>query len=49
MVVVGLTPSVPIVAVGTSWALEDFLASIAVHRTGRPARNDHIAHRNMSG
>ena len=49
MVVVGLTPSVPIVTIGTRWTLEDFLASTAVYRTGRPARNDHTGHRNMSG
>jgi signal transduction histidine kinase len=49
MVVVGLTPGVPIVTIGTRWTLEDFLASTAVYRTGRPARNDHTGHRNISG
>jgi signal transduction histidine kinase len=48
-VVVGLTPNVPIVTIGTRWRLEDFLASTAVYRTGRPARNDHTGHRKMSG
>jgi signal transduction histidine kinase len=49
MLVVGLTEGIPIVRVGTRWPLEDFLASTAVHRTGRPARSDHTGHRNTSG
>ena len=49
MVVVGLTQGIPIVTIGTRWPLEDFLASTAVHRTGRPARSDHTGHRNTSG
>jgi signal transduction histidine kinase/uncharacterized protein YoaH (UPF0181 family) len=49
MVVVGLTKGIPVVSVGTRWELEDFLASTAVYRTGRPARNDHTGHRDASG
>ena len=49
MVVVGLTQGIPIVTIGTRWPLEDFLASTAVHRTGRPARSDHSGYRNTSG
>ena len=49
MVVVGLTQGIPIVTIGTRWPLEDFLASTAVYRTGRPARSDHTGHRNTSG
>ena len=49
MVVVGLTKGIPVVSIGARWPLEDFLASTAVYRTGRPARNDHTGHRNTSG
>jgi GAF domain-containing protein len=49
MVVVGLTQGVPVVSIGTRWELEDFLASTAVYRTGRPARSDHTGHRDASG
>jgi GAF domain-containing protein len=49
MVVVGLTEGIPVVSIGTRWKLEDFLASTAVYRTGRPARNDHTGHRTASG
>ena len=49
MVVVGLTQGIPIVTIGTRWPLEDFLASTAVYRSGRPARSDHTGHRNASG
>lgn len=49
MVVVGATAGVRGVSVGTRWALEDFLASTVVYRTGRPARNDHTGHRDASG
>jgi len=49
MVVVGVTEGIPVVSIGTRWPLEDFLASTAVYRTGRPARNDHTGHRNASG
>ena len=49
MVVVGLTKGIPVVSIGARWPLEDFLASTAVYRTGRPARNDHTGHRNASG
>jgi signal transduction histidine kinase len=49
MVVVGLTPGIPVVSIGARWPLEGFLASAAVYRTGRPARSDHTGHRNASG
>jgi signal transduction histidine kinase len=49
MVVVGLTPGIPTVTIGTRWELEDFLASTAAFRTRRPARNDHTGHRIASG
>ena len=49
MVVVGLTSGIPVVSIGTRWALEDFLASTTVYRTGRPARSDHTGHRDASG
>src|SRR5262245_19506437 len=38
LVVVGGTGGVPVGSTGTRVALEDHLASTAVHRTGRPAR-----------
>jgi len=49
MIVLGLTQGIPIVTIGTRWPLEDFLASAAVYRTGRPARSDHTGHINASG
>ena len=49
MVVLGLTQGIPVVSIGTRWALEDFLACTAVYRTGRAARNDHASHRDASG
>jgi signal transduction histidine kinase len=49
MTVVGLTQGIPVVTIGTRWELEDFLASSTVHRTGRPARNDHTGHRDAPG
>jgi signal transduction histidine kinase len=49
MVLVGLTQGIPVVSIGTRWELEDFLASTAVYRTARPARNEHDRHRNASG
>jgi GAF domain-containing protein len=49
MVVVGLTSGIPVVSIGTRWPLEDFLASTAVYRTGRPARSDHTGHHDASG
>jgi signal transduction histidine kinase len=49
-VVVGLTPGVPAeIPLGTRWPLDDYLASAAVYRTGRPARSDHAGHRGASG
>jgi signal transduction histidine kinase len=49
MVVVGLTRGIPVVTIGKRWELEDFLASAAVYRTGRPARNHHTGHHDASG
>ncbi len=49
MVVLGLTQGIPVVAIGTRWPLENFLASTAVYRTGRPARSDHTGHQNVTG
>lgn len=49
MVVVGLTGGIPVVTIGTRWVLEDFLASTAVYRTGKPARNDHTDLRDRPG
>jgi signal transduction histidine kinase/CBS domain-containing protein len=49
MIVVGLTPGIPVVSIGTRWELEEYLASTAVYRTGRPARNDHTGHSGASG
>jgi GAF domain-containing protein len=49
MVVVGLTSGIPVVSIGTRWPLEDFLASTAVYRTGRPARSDHTGHHDAAG
>jgi GAF domain-containing protein len=49
MVVVGVTPGIPVVSIGTRWQLEDYLASTTVYRTGRPARSDHTGHRDAIG
>jgi signal transduction histidine kinase/uncharacterized protein YoaH (UPF0181 family) len=49
MVVVGLTQGIPVVTIGTRWELEEFLASTAVYRTGRPARSDHTRHHDAPG
>lgn len=49
MVVVGMTPGIPVVTIGTRWEVEEFLASAAVYRTGRPARNDHTGYRDALG
>jgi GAF domain-containing protein len=49
MVVVGVTQGLPVFSIGTRWALEDFLASTAVYRTRRPARNEHGDLRSASG
>ena len=49
MEVVGLTKGIPVVTVGTRWELEDYLASTAVYRTGRPARNDHTGYADAQG
>jgi PAS domain S-box-containing protein len=48
-VVVGLTKGIPDVSIGDRWNLENLLASSAVYRTGRPARNDHTGHLDASG
>jgi signal transduction histidine kinase len=49
LVVVGLTRGITAVSVGSRWELEDFLASTAVYRTGRPARSDRTGYRDASG
>jgi GAF domain-containing protein len=49
MVVVGLTGGIPVVTIGARWELEEYLASTAVYRTGRPARSDHTRHRQAPG
>jgi GAF domain-containing protein len=49
MVVVGLTAGIPTISIGTRFELDEILASTAVYRTGRPARNDHTRHRTASG
>jgi signal transduction histidine kinase len=49
MVVVGATAGIRGVSIGTRWALEDYLASTAVYRTGRPARNEHTGYRDAPG
>jgi hypothetical protein len=43
MVGLGLTHGIPVVSIGTRWALEGFLACTAVYRTGRATRNDRPA------
>jgi hypothetical protein len=51
MIVVGLTPGIPVVSIGTRSELDEFLASTAVYCTGRPARSDHralIRHRTVA-
>jgi GAF domain-containing protein len=48
-VVVGLSEGIPEVPIGTRSELEDFVASSAVYRTGRPARDDHASRRDASG
>lgn len=49
MVVVGATPGIRGVSVGTHWRLEEFLLSTTVYRTGRPARNDHASLNDATG
>lgn len=49
MVVVGLTPGIPLVTVGTRWQLQHSLSPTAVYRTGRAARNDNTGHVGASG
>jgi signal transduction histidine kinase len=40
VVIVGVSEGISNIPIGTRWPLEDFLATAAVLRTGRPARND---------
>jgi signal transduction histidine kinase len=49
VVVVGVSEAIRGVSIGTRWPLEDFLASTAVYRTGRPARTDHAGAKHASG
>jgi signal transduction histidine kinase len=49
VVVVGVSGGIRGVSIGTRWELEDFLASTAVYRTGRPARNESRGFQNASG
>src|SRR5262249_43528569 len=39
VVIVGVSEGIRNIPIGTRWPLEDFLATTAVYRTGRPARN----------
>jgi signal transduction histidine kinase len=49
LTIVGASEGSWIGSIGDRWVLEDFLASTAVHRTGRPARIDLAGARNASG
>jgi GAF domain-containing protein len=49
MVVLGLTAGIPVVSIGDRWEHQEFLASTAVYRTGRPARYDHKDLQRASG
>jgi GAF domain-containing protein len=49
VVVVGATKGIRVALIGTRWPLEDFLASAAVYRTGRPARIEKREYENASG
>jgi len=49
MIPVGLTKGIGFAAIGVRWPLEDFLASTAVYRTGRPARTEKTDFENESG
>jgi GAF domain-containing protein len=49
LIIVGASEGSSIGSIGDRWELEDFLASTAVHRTGRPARIDLAGARNASG
>jgi signal transduction histidine kinase len=49
MVVVGVSQGIRGVSIGTRWPLEDFLASTAVYRTGRPARTEQDDYEAASG
>ncbi|HEY2435626.1 MAG TPA: GAF domain-containing sensor histidine kinase, partial [Solirubrobacteraceae bacterium] len=46
---VGVTPGLHQVPVGTRWPLVDFLVATAVHRTGRPARQEGRGYETASG
>jgi signal transduction histidine kinase len=49
LVVVGASAGIEGVSIGTRWPLEPFLASAAVHRTGRTARKDEDDWEDASG
>ena len=49
VVVVGVSAGIHGVSIGTRWPLVDFLASTAVYRTGRTARNERAGWKNTSG
>jgi signal transduction histidine kinase len=49
MIPVGLTKGIGFASIGVRWPLEDFLASTAVYRTGRPARTEKTDFENESG
>ena len=49
MVVVGVSSGIRQVSIGSRWQLEDYMASTAVYRTGRPARTDRSDFEHASG
>ena len=49
VVIVGVSEGIRNIPVGTRWPLEDFLATTAVYRTGRPARNERSGWEDESG
>jgi GAF domain-containing protein/two-component sensor histidine kinase len=40
VVILGVSEGISNIPIGTKWPLEEFLATTAVYRTGRPARNE---------
>jgi GAF domain-containing protein len=49
VVIVGVSEGIRNVPIGTRWPLEEFLATTAVYRTGRPARNERSGWEDDSG
>jgi signal transduction histidine kinase len=49
VVIVGVSEGISNIPIGTRWPLEDFLATTAVYRTGRPARNERSGWEDASG